>query len=153
MITLEPYQQLAKEFLIKNDRAALFMAMGLGKTATTLSTLHDLMLDGACTGALIVAPLRVATLTWPHEVQRWFPNLRIANLRTVDWQSLGLNFVLVFSPGAFRGAPLTHVATVSLPGGGTTQEEAALLDAVAQRFPGVTPVPVKEAISALSSSC
>jgi putative ABC transport system permease protein len=76
---------------------------------------------------------------------------RVANLRTVDWQSLGLNFVLVFSPGAFRGAPLTHVATVSLPGGGTTQEEAALLEVVAQRFPGVTPVPVKEAISAVGA--
>ncbi|MGZ8372772.1 MAG: ABC transporter permease, partial [Rhodoplanes sp.] len=76
---------------------------------------------------------------------------RVANLRTVDWQSLGLNFVLVFSPGAFRGAPVTHVATVSLPGGGTTQEEAALLEVVAQRFPGVTPVPVKEAISAVGA--
>ena len=30
---------------------------------------------------------------------------RIANLRSVDWNSLGINFVLVFSPGAFRGAP------------------------------------------------
>jgi len=83
-LALEPYQQLAKKFLIENDRAALFMGMGMGKSATTLSALHDLMLDGACTGALIVAPLRVATLTWPHEVQRWFPNLRIANLRTVN---------------------------------------------------------------------
>ena len=25
---------------------------------------------------------------------------RIANLRAVEWQSLGINFVLVFSPGA-----------------------------------------------------
>ena len=30
---------------------------------------------------------------------------RIANMRTVDWESLGINFVLVFSPGAFAGAP------------------------------------------------
>jgi hypothetical protein len=29
----------------------------------------------------------------------------IANFRVVDWQSLGINFVLVYSPGAFRGAP------------------------------------------------
>ena len=36
----------------------------------------------------------------------------IANLRTVDWQSLGINFVLVFSPNAFAGAPHTHIATV-----------------------------------------
>jgi putative ABC transport system permease protein len=73
----------------------------------------------------------------------------IANLRAVDWQSLGLNFVLVFSPGAFRGAPLTHIATVTFPDGGTAEEEAALLEAVTQRFPGVTAVPVKEAINAV----
>ena len=35
----------------------------------------------------------------------------IANMRTVDWESLGINFVLVYSPGAFAGAPHTHIAT------------------------------------------
>jgi hypothetical protein len=30
---------------------------------------------------------------------------KISNLRTVDWQSLGINFVLVFSPTTFAGAP------------------------------------------------
>ena len=44
---------------------------------------------------------------------------RIANMRTVDWQSLGINFVLVFSPGAFAGAPVTDIATVTYPGGGS----------------------------------
>ena len=52
---------------------------------------------------------------------------RIANLRAVDWQSLGINFVLVFSPGAFAGAPATHIATVTYPGGGSAAEEMALL--------------------------
>ena len=41
---------------------------------------------------------------------------RIANLRVVDWQSLGINFVLVYSPNAFRGAPHTHIATLTFPG-------------------------------------
>ena len=36
----------------------------------------------------------------------------IGNLRSVDWQSLGINFVLVFSPNTFRGAPHTHIATL-----------------------------------------
>ena len=30
---------------------------------------------------------------------------KIANLRNIDWQGLGINFVLVFSPNAFKGAP------------------------------------------------
>ncbi|WP_213030811.1 hypothetical protein, partial [Acinetobacter baumannii] len=33
---------------------------------------------------------------------------KIGNLRTIDWQGLGINFVLVFSPNAFKGAPHTH---------------------------------------------
>jgi len=37
----------------------------------------------------------------------------IGNLRNVDWQSLGINFVLVFSPNAFKGAPHTHIATLT----------------------------------------
>ena len=41
----------------------------------------------------------------------------LANTRAVDWQSLGINFVLVYSPGAFRGAPHTHIATFTYPGG------------------------------------
>ena len=36
---------------------------------------------------------------------------RIANMRAVDWENLGINFVLVFSPGAFAGAPQTDIAT------------------------------------------
>jgi len=71
---------------------------------------------------------------------------RIANLRTVDWESLGINFVLVFSPGAFAGAPVTDIATVTYPGGGTPAEEAALLKAVGDAFPAVTAVPVKDAL-------
>src|SRR5262249_41134741 len=35
----------------------------------------------------------------------------ITSLRKVDWQSLGTNFFVVFSPGALDGAPMTFVAT------------------------------------------
>jgi putative ABC transport system permease protein len=74
---------------------------------------------------------------------------RIANLRTVDWQTLGINFVLVFSPGSFGGAPHTHIATLTYPGPTTTAEETALLKAVADAFPTVTTVRVKEAVQAV----
>jgi putative ABC transport system permease protein len=75
---------------------------------------------------------------------------RIANLRSVDWNSLGINFVLVFSPGAFRGAPHTEIATVTYPGGGTVAEEIALLKAVTDTLPGVTAVRVKDALDAVA---
>ena len=72
----------------------------------------------------------------------------VANLRTVDWQSLGINFVMVFSPNSFRGAPHTDIATLTYPGGGNAAEEVALLKAVADAFPAVTTVRVREAIDA-----
>jgi putative ABC transport system permease protein len=74
---------------------------------------------------------------------------RIANMRTLDWQSLGINFVLVFSPNTFRGAPNTHIATLTWPGGGTVAEEAALLKAMQGSFPAVTAVRVKDALDAV----
>jgi putative ABC transport system permease protein len=75
---------------------------------------------------------------------------RIANLRSVDWQSLGINFVLVFSPGAFAGAPHTHIATLTYPGGGSAERETALLRAVAEAYPAVTTVRVKDALDAVA---
>jgi putative ABC transport system permease protein len=73
----------------------------------------------------------------------------VANLRTVDWQSLGINFVMVFSPATFRAAPHTHIATLTYPGGGTSEEEAGLLKAMADAFPTVTTVRVREALDSI----
>ena len=76
---------------------------------------------------------------------------QVANLRAVDWQSLGINFVMVFSPNTFRSAPSTHIATLTYAGGGTAEEEMALLKAVADAFPAVTTVRVRDAIDAVGS--
>lgn len=74
---------------------------------------------------------------------------KIANMRTVDWQSLGINFVMVFSPRTFDGAPHTHLATLTYPDGGTPAQEAAIIRAVAQDYPMVTSVRVKDALDAI----
>ncbi|HUD51107.1 ABC transporter permease [Parvibaculum sp.] len=71
----------------------------------------------------------------------------LANTREVDWQSLGINFVMVFSPGALEAAPHTELATVTMDEAG----EAALERAVATRFPNVTSVRVKEALDAVNA--
>jgi putative ABC transport system permease protein len=74
----------------------------------------------------------------------------ISNMRTVDWQSLGINFVLVFSPNAFKGAPHTHVATLTEthpdPGG-----DARIIKLVADAFPTVTSVRVREALETIGT--
>ena len=75
----------------------------------------------------------------------------IGAIRKLEWESLGINFVMVFSPNTFAGAPVTHLATISYPkGGGKPEEELALLKAAAQAFPTVTTVRVKDALDAVN---
>jgi putative ABC transport system permease protein len=75
---------------------------------------------------------------------------RIGNMRTIDWQGLGINFVLVFSPNAFKGAPHTHIATLTEsrpdPAG-----DAAIIKSVADAFPMVTTVRVREALETIGT--
>ena len=74
----------------------------------------------------------------------------IANLRQVEWRSLGINFVMVFSPNAFAGAPHTHLATVTFPDGSDARSDAQILRQSAQSFPMVTSVRVKDALEAVN---
>lgn len=74
----------------------------------------------------------------------------IANLRTVDWSSLSINFVMVFSPNTFSGAPHMVLATVTLPEGAGIGRELALMRTVTREFPTVTSVRVKEALESVN---
>ena len=74
----------------------------------------------------------------------------IGNMRTVDWQGLGINFVLVFSPNAFRGAPHTHIATLTEAHPDATGD-ARIIKSVADAFPMVTSVRVREALETIGT--
>jgi putative ABC transport system permease protein len=74
----------------------------------------------------------------------------IASLRTVEWRTLGINFVMVFSPNTFAGAPHTHLATVTFPNGADTSRDAAILRDTAKVFPAVTSLRVKDALEAFN---
>ena len=74
---------------------------------------------------------------------------RIVNLRAVEWQSLGINFVMVFSPGTFAGAPHTDIATLTFDDGGSAGEETALLKTLADAFPAVSALRVKDTLNAV----
>jgi SNF2 family DNA or RNA helicase len=67
----EPYQTEVRDFLLQHERSYLNVGLGLGKTASTLSALHSLFLEGEIRAALIVAPKRVARVTWPNEIEKW----------------------------------------------------------------------------------
>ncbi len=75
---------------------------------------------------------------------------KIANMRTLDWQSLGINFVLVFSPNAFKGAPHTHIATLT-EARDNPADDAAIVKAVATAFPTITSVRVREALETVGT--
>ena len=74
----------------------------------------------------------------------------IGNMRTVDWQGLGINFVLVFSPNAFKGAPHSHVATLTEPHPDPAGD-AHIIKSVADAFPMVTSVRVREALETIGT--
>jgi putative ABC transport system permease protein len=57
---------------------------------------------------------------------------RIASLRRIDWDSLGFNYVLVFSPNALADAPHNLAATIDLPPGAA---KGGLLRKLVQAFP------------------
>jgi putative ABC transport system permease protein len=73
---------------------------------------------------------------------------RITNLREVKWESLALNFVMVYSPNVLKAAPHKLLATVSLPEGTPLETEAKLGRAVGKAFPSVTVIRVKDALNA-----
>lgn len=71
-LTLHNYQVVAKDFIIGHPYAAVILDMGMGKTATTLSAVNELMFDRfEVTKVLVVAPLRVANTVWSDEIEQW----------------------------------------------------------------------------------
>jgi SNF2 family DNA or RNA helicase len=66
------YQVYTIEQIKKKPKIALILDMGLGKTVCTLTAINDLMYDSFDIGkVLVIAPLRVADMTWPDEVEKW----------------------------------------------------------------------------------
>jgi putative ABC transport system permease protein len=67
---------------------------------------------------------------------------RISSLRRIEWTTLAINFVFVYSPGTLDRAPHTFLATVK----STPEAEDAIFKAVTDQFPNVTVVRIRDAI-------
>lgn len=74
---------------------------------------------------------------------------RIANFRQVEWESMGINFVMVFSPNTFAGAPHSWLATLTARNA-SGSDEARILNEVTRAFPAVTTVRVKDALDVVN---
>ncbi len=70
----------------------------------------------------------------------------IASLREINWDTMGFNFGLIFSPGVLEGAPHSMMATVA-----TSGEAASLNNAIAQAFPSSSVIRVKDVIGQVSA--
>ena len=68
---LFPYQQTATAFQCSMPASALWLDMGLGKTAVTLTSIAHLLNCGYLTGVVIVAPIRVCRMVWRQEAAKW----------------------------------------------------------------------------------
>jgi putative ABC transport system permease protein len=71
---------------------------------------------------------------------------RIANLRNVNWGSLGINFVMVFDPGEIKNAPHTYLATLAM----AERDEARVMREVAEKFANITIVRVREVLQSVN---
>ena len=65
--------------------------------------------------------------------------VRVANFRRIDWESLGFNYVFVFSPNALRDAPHNLAATIELSPGTPT---GPLLQALVAALPSTSVIEV-----------
>jgi SNF2 family DNA or RNA helicase len=75
--TPRAYQDAITEHALDIERAGIWAGMGMGKTVSTLTALDvlEIVEPGP---ALVIAPLRVATSTWPDEATKW------AHLRNIE---------------------------------------------------------------------
>lgn len=65
------YQRWMARMILRLPAVFLAAEMGLGKTAATLWAIRTLLDIGEVTRVLVVAPLKVAEITWPEEIAKW----------------------------------------------------------------------------------
>lgn len=68
---------------------------------------------------------------------------RIASLRQVNWETMGFNYIMVFSPNALRDAPHSLSATITMKG----TSEPAMARALLAAFPSVSIIAVGEVVA------
>jgi putative ABC transport system permease protein len=72
---------------------------------------------------------------------------RIANLRKIDWTTLGINFFTIFAPGALEHAPQTAIATVKAD---NEADERLLARAVTDKFSNVSAIRIKDVLESVT---
>lgn len=72
---------------------------------------------------------------------------KIANLRHVEWGSLGINFIMLFSPNPVAQAPHNYLATLTM----AKSDESRLMRDIAGKFANITMINVREVLQSVNS--
>lgn len=79
---------------------------------------------------------------------------KISSLRNVEWESLGVNFVLVFSPNTFAGAPHSFLTTLMIDPAHASDiapiNDGMVLREITKAYPAVTSVRVRDALDTVN---
>jgi putative ABC transport system permease protein len=70
----------------------------------------------------------------------------VALVRDLKWETIGVNFTLVFSPGALEGAPHSFLATLKA----APETEMSIQRAIAARFGSITAIRVRDALETVN---
>ena len=76
------YQKRAVEHILNHRFCALWLDMGLGKSAITLTAVTELFCRFEISKVLVIAPKKVAETTWQSEIQKWsdFNYLKVSTI-------------------------------------------------------------------------
>jgi putative ABC transport system permease protein len=75
--------------------------------------------------------------------------VRIASLRQVNWETMGFNYIMVFSPNSLRGAPHSLAATITMKS--QKKSEGQLSRALLTAFPSISVIAVSEVVTQVTA--
>lgn len=79
---IDDFQHAATDFLYEHDEALAVLETGSGKTLISMTAGDELVQAGTVRNPLVLAPLRVAQITWPDERVEW---AHLRHVRMVEW--------------------------------------------------------------------
>ncbi len=71
----------------------------------------------------------------------------VYNVRRLEWESMELNFAIMLSPNPLQHSPYSYISTVEING----KDELLLQDQIAELFPNITVVRIKEVLERVSN--
>lgn len=74
-------------------------------------------------------------------------DLTVSSIRSVDWETFGINFFLVVEPGVLESAPQVRIAAARLP----PAREQEIQDSLAMEFPNITLIRTREVLKKVAA--